>query len=244
MKDNSLVRFSCSRGKKKTLVLTLLSLIAFASESNQESPQPLGTSSGEISANLSVIDPGGPGFEENIENYIPPETFTYNFNEINNVTTDVPTLTTDLMGDRIDPSTGTISWSHTDVTIPGNFDIEVSLTRTLEDTGNWFGATRELGNWSLAIPHVRSTYVTEVNGSLTSAQYGVQPAWYRDEACSAGLNANPDFHKLIKEGTTLYNYELKKEDYWQGDTISIPGVGSQKILQDGSTKKNHFVVEG
>ena len=237
MKDNSLVRFSCSRGKKKTLVLTLLSLIAFASESNQESPQPLGTSSGEISANLSVIDPGGPGFEENIENYIPPETFTYNFNEINNVTTDVPTLTTDLMGDRIDPSTGTISWSHTDVTIPGNFDIEVSLTRTLEDTGNWFGATRELGNWSLAIPHVRSTYVTEVNGSLTSAQYGVQPAWYRDEACSAGLNANPDFHKLIKEGTTLYNYELKKEDYWQGDTISIPGVGSQKILQDGSTKK-------
>ena len=217
------------------LFIIIFAFMAFSSESSQVSTKS--SARGEVSASVSVIDPGGPGFEDSIENYIPPKTFTYNFNELNNVTTDVPTLTTELMGDHIDPYTGTVSWQHTDVSIPGNFDIDVSLTRTLHDTGNWFGATRELGNWSLAIPHVRTSYVTELDGTLTSAKFGIQPAWYRNEACSGGLNANPDFHKLIREGTVRYNFELKKEDYWQGDTISIPGVGSQKILQDGTVKK-------
>jgi RHS repeat-associated protein len=172
--------------------------------------------------------------EESIENYTPPKTYTYNFNELNNVQTNIASLTTSLMGDRIDPATGTVSWMHTDISLPGNFGLEVAVKRELSDTGNWTGATRELGNWSLAIPHVRSSYVTNVNGNFDGLLTGgVIPAWAENRACSSGLNSNPDLQKEIK----LSVFGLKKENYWQGDTISIPGVGSEKILIKDLVKK-------
>lgn len=36
----------------------------------------------------------------------------------------------DLLGEAIDPNTGSVVFSHTDVSIPGNFDLEVYLRRT------------------------------------------------------------------------------------------------------------------
>ncbi|RUO45608.1 RHS repeat domain-containing protein [Idiomarina aquatica] len=181
------------------------------------------------------MDPISPGIGDgsSTENYVPPKTFTYNFNEINNVQTDVPSLTTELMGDQTDPASGASSWTQTDVSLPGNFALEVAVKRELLDAGSWPRATRELGNWNLAIPHIRSRYITNVDGSFSHTQGSLPPAWVRGEACSAPLNSNPDFYKYI-DGA---GFELKKEDYWQGDTISIPGVGSEQILQDGTTKK-------
>lgn len=183
----------------------------------------------------------GPGEGSSLQNYVPPKTYTYNFNEINNVETNVPTLTTELMGDHIDPATGSVSWTQTDVNIPGNFELEVAIKRELLDPGSWPRATREFGNWSLAIPHIRSSYVTNTNGSFSNIHGSVLPAWYRGEACSAGLNSNPDFLKSIQGS----QFKLDKEDYWQGDTINIPGIGSTSILQDGSTKKtvNQWKIE-
>nr|WP_136249776.1 RHS repeat-associated core domain-containing protein [Ningiella ruwaisensis] len=186
---------------------------------------------------FDLPDPTGPGIGDSSGQFVAPQTFTYNFNDLNNVQTEVQSLTSSLMGDSMDLSTGTIAWMHTDVEIPGNFDIEVAIKRQLSDTGNWYRATRDFGNWSLAIPHVRTTYVTDNDGSFTSAVNGARPAWYRNEACSAGLNSNPNFRKRIKSGTQLRDYELRKEDYWQGDTVDIPGVGSYKLLQDGAQKR-------
>lgn len=182
-----------------------------------------------------TVEVSVPGNEESINNYTPPKTYTYNFNELNNVQTDVATLTTKLMGDKIDPATGTISWTQTDVSLPGNFDLPVTLERELSDTSNWTGASREFGNWSLSVPHVRSSYVADNNGVFEDVTIsgGIFPAWANNLACSSGLNANPDLRKTIKGSL----YTLNKEDYWQGDTISIPNVGSEKIQADGTTKK-------
>lgn len=218
------------------LVLAIMLLVplqgmAFVAQSTDPIAPEL-DEGGEVEQSVEAQFPGI-GDDDSLENYVPPKTFTYNFNELNNVQTDVPSLTTELMGDRIDPASGAISWTQTDVSLPGNFALEVAVKRELLDAGSWPRATRELSNWSLAIPHIRSRYVTNVDGSFLHTQGSLPPAWTRGEACSASLNSNPDFYKYI-DGA---GFELKREDYWQGDTISIPGVGSERILQDGTTKK-------
>ena len=190
---------------------------------------------------INILDPDSPSLGSSEDIYVPPKTFTYNYNELNNVETNVPTLTTDLMGDNVDPATGTLRFSHTDVSIPGNFAIDVAITRTLSDPLNWHAETRELGNWSLDIPHVRSNYITSVDGSFTGTQDGSTPAWARNKACSANLNSNPNFQKTFPlTGPVGYfaTFSIQKEDYWNGDTVHISGIGSGKLLQYGTTKKN------
>jgi len=172
--------------------------------------------------------PGGGGGSTDI--YVPPRVYTYNFNEINNVETNVPSLTTALMGDKYDPATGSISFTHTDLTLPGNFSLNVMAQRTLTDPDNWFKATLELGNWSLDLPHVRSSYLTKYAGNPSSqSRY---PYWASNTACSSTLNNNPDFYGYIANT----NYELNKRDYYNGDFVSIPGKGSSKIIMNGSLK--------
>jgi RHS repeat-associated protein len=166
--------------------------------------------------------------------YVPPKTYSYNYSEINNVQTDVTTLTTELMGDTIDLESGTLSFTQTDVSIPGNFNIPVQIQRTLSSPDNWYKETRDFNNWSLAVPHVRSTYVLNSGNNPMAGAIGGAPYWADNRACSGGLNDNPDFFKFIDSKP----YELMHRDYWNGDTISIPGVGSTTIINNNGTKTN------
>lgn len=155
--------------------------------------------------------------------------YGYNYNEINNVDPKVATLTTGLLGDTIDPASGSIKFTQTDVSIPGNFNIPVQITRTLSDPSSWHTNTQEFGNWSLDIPHVRSTYASK-NGDYKTAY------WPNGEACSRPLNSNPNFS--IGQGVApVVLFHLDSRDYWNGDTISIPGKGSVKMLMDTDSSK-------
>lgn len=183
-----------------------------------------------------------PTSEEDI--YVPPRSYTYNYNELNNVETDIPTLTTELLGDKIDEETGTLRFSQTDVSIPGNFAIDVEITRTMSTPNNWYNASLEAGNWSLDIPHIRSNYVKSLDNTFSGATANTPiPAWARNQGCSATLNSNPNFHKAFEPkngepGTfQIKNYSLKANEYWHGDIISIPKVGESRLLQFGNSKK-------
>ncbi|HBF46602.1 MAG TPA: hypothetical protein DDW91_09085, partial [Shewanella frigidimarina] len=190
-----------------------------------------------MTANFGIDDGGGfGGGGGNSDNdiFVAPKTYGYNYGEMNNVETKVATLTTDLMGDSLDMNSGALSFTHTDVSIPGNFSIPVQVQRTLGSPDNWYKETRELHNWSLAIPHVRTTYVESYGSALQGAIGGKNPYWRAGRACSGALNDNPSFSKNI-DGQP---YGLNKRDYWNGDTISIPGQGSATIINGSGGKTN------
>jgi YD repeat-containing protein len=189
----------------------------------------------------SLFDPDGgggfPGGGGSDDIYIPPKTYTYNYGEMNNVQTDVATLTTSLMGDTIDPASGAISFTHNDVTLPGNFALSVAASRTLTNPDNWYNETLEFGNWSMSLPHIRSSYVTNYVGNNHSSSGGA-PYWTVNNACSGSLNDNPSFTGYL-DGT---HYQLTRQDYWNGDFISIPGQGSTEIIRKsgGGKTTNNF----
>ena len=169
--------------------------------------------------------------------YIPPSAYSYNYGEMNNVETDVTTLTTELMGDSIDPNTGTVSFTHTDVSLPGNFNIPVMIQRTMSDPDSWYKESLELGNWSLAIPHVRGTYIRPSTDN-TVIQVGDDSPWMQGRACSR--TQRPSFSKYI--GGFLKKkaqYETSSADYSGIRTISIPGKGSVQITVKNGTLTNN-----
>lgn len=64
-------------------------------------------------------------------------------------------LGTGLLGDSIDPHTGTISFQTTDVSLPGNSKLEVAVSRRLT-TGRLYhlSVKAEFGDWELAVPRI------------------------------------------------------------------------------------------
>ncbi|MGY0622073.1 MAG: hypothetical protein ACW7DO_07420, partial [Paraglaciecola chathamensis] len=91
--------------------------------------------------------------------------YGYNIFENINDNPELASLTTGLLGDKISMFTGDIRFEQVDISLPGNSAIPVAITRTLSNPDSWFKETREFENWSLAIPHVRSTYITDRSGN-------------------------------------------------------------------------------
>ncbi|MBV1909171.1 MAG: hypothetical protein KUG78_07595, partial [Kangiellaceae bacterium] len=156
--------------------------------------------------------------------------YGYNFHEANNISPDIATLTTDLFGDKIDPSSGSISFEQTDISIPGNSGLQVAITRTLSDPDSWFRETRDFENWSLALPHVRSTYIADSTGNTRNSY------WATGDACTKPLNSNPTFITTAESNI----YIGDKDAYWNGDTVSIPGHGNAKFTEKDGTNNKRF----
>ena len=168
----------------------------------------------------------------------PPELnadHNYNYQQIKNVEPEVETLTTALFGDQIDLASGGLRFSQTDVSLPGNFALDVAFTRTLSGPESWFRETQELGNWSIDLPHVRSNYVAwpdgTPHGNFTSYVDGKTAYWPDGRACSPKLNSNPDFERNeFTENGPATKYYQQAGDYWGGDKVYIPGKGSTTLL--------------
>jgi len=102
--------------------------------------------------------PGGPG--GTIEQH-----FDLDVLKRANVEERMQALGNDLLGDQIDPNTGSLSFSHVDVSIPGNSDLEVAIrrTRSFGDPYTQFNnnytasngkASLSFGDWELEVPKV------------------------------------------------------------------------------------------
>src|SRR5690349_21112740 len=79
----------------------------------------------------------------------------------------VPTLGPDLMGDEVSHSNGALSFRMTDVSIPGNSALPMSVTRKYSVRDMRYRVTDGMmKDWDLDLPEISATFVTE---------------WYRQE---------------------------------------------------------------
>ncbi len=180
------------------------------------SPDSLHTKdAAEALSSFGPPDDGGDGFSGAFE----VKDYGYNIFENINDTPELASLTTRLFGDKISMFTGDIRFEQVDISLPGNSAIPVAITRTLSNPDAWFKESLEFENWSLAIPHVRSTYITDRSGNYKTAY------WPKGKACTSPLNANPSF-STSTGGTSYY---IHSNGYWNGDSIYIPGKGTVKL---------------
>ena len=127
----------------------------------------------------------------------------------------VGTLGADLFGDKVNLYTGTVEFIQTDVSLPGNNALPVSVGRRLATgaeslTGRTDAA---FGDWELEIPHLHGVYSTygwlaQYDNGLRCSHFSVPPL--------VGGNSGPS--------TWL------GQEYWHGHFMYVPGAGSQEIL--------------
>lgn len=120
----------------------------------------------------------------------------------------------DLMGDMIDKNTGGVSFEHTDVSIPGNFNIEVALRRKLSQGDSRSSPYQQgFGDWVLDIPVAYASYATSLvnpqrpvfnNGCLN--EYGPMR---RDATVSVGSTSQ----------------DVRFDVHAEGLVLSVPGQG-------------------
>lgn len=125
----------------------------------------------------------------------------------------------DLFGDQVNFYNGSLAFVQTDVSLPGNSQLPVSVGRRLST-----GSVGNLGqglfaHWDLDIPSIQGNF---------SAQYG----W-----TSVGTNGQPTTARCSNFGAppevfkpnTQFKYRAM--EYWHGHMLSMPGGGSDEILR-------------
>lgn len=141
--------------------------------------------------------------------------------ERQNVEERLTALGDDLMGDRIDPHTGSISFEQTDISIPGNFDIPVALTRRLSPGFLYDdGVDAEFGDWEYVVPRIKVTsiYQRPFSGSRCSDSFSTQ--FPMTQISASGLTTgNPSTTFMIGA------------QYTNGVKLDVPGYGAQEILE-------------
>ncbi|WP_444994268.1 hypothetical protein [Aliikangiella sp. IMCC44359] len=130
------------------------------------------------------------------------------------VSEEITPHTIDLLGERIDMNSGSISFHQTDISIPGNSNLEVALRRVFRGAQYVYMNKAELGDWQLDIPHIHT--------SLYRKGFGMTGSWGENKECSGPLNPGP---------TTFRGNLMDSYQYWNGDSLNIPGVANDKLLE-------------
>ncbi|MCJ8270552.1 MAG: hypothetical protein MJK04_14255, partial [Psychrosphaera sp.] len=129
--------------------------------------------------------------------------------------------TTDLLGEQIDLNSGAISFKQVDVSLPGNSGLEVAIRRTFRGKGGWGAGMADFSDWNLDIPHIQTT----LGYFYASDSHNYSGSWGDNQGCSGPLNP----------GYTFDAYKIYQDyQYWNGDTLNVPGHVNDKLLEPTS----------
>lgn len=126
----------------------------------------------------------------------------------------------DLFGDKVDLASGALSFSVTDISVPGNNSLPVALTRTLSIFNrkghalNSSGPDGAFADWDFDTPHIS----------------GVFASTWADNRCTS--SAPPPTLQQVVNHKVTYFYA---EDYWHGNHANMPGGGELLWAADGTT---------
>lgn len=161
---------------------------------------------------------------------------------------DVGVLGDGLAGDQLNFYTGATSFKATDVSLPSNHGLPISIGRSFSvETNRQRAATkgtlanpvvvspvkRPFGDWDLDIPHIR-TVMTQANGWVIDSatpqnrcsiigQTRLSP-YVPSGSPSLGVPANVP--KELGSGS----WEFTPDQYWNGYELEMPGGASQHLL--------------
>lgn len=139
----------------------------------------------------------------------------------------VRALGPDAFGEEISAYTGGISFSQTDVALPGNSALEVAIRRRLVVDGNksptkpndenlWRGYM--FGEWELDLPYLSGTY-SESQG------------WVVDTATPNARCSSPTtFNQVRPKDVAIGDVYFTSYSFWNGISLNVPGAGEQGLL--------------
>ncbi|HEY5970805.1 MAG TPA: hypothetical protein VIT22_02340, partial [Pseudoxanthomonas sp.] len=139
----------------------------------------------------------------------------------------VEALGPDMFGEEINTYTGGISFSQTDLSLPGNDKLPVTVTRRLVVDGNkspanpvddnlWRGYN--FGEWELDLPYLSGTY-SEAQGWVVST------ATPNARCSSPTTRAQFEPRNVNVGNVNFYNFS-----FWSGINLNVPGQREQKLL--------------
>ena len=142
-----------------------------------------------------------------------------------------------LAGDQVGYFTGALQFSQTDVSLPGNFDLPVSVgrrfvvepSRDLAHSSQWSTAPvkRAFGDWDLDIPYMTGTF-SRNNG------------WDVNTATPSARCSSPTSVTTARPRPDI----MVPAKFWHGNTMHLPGVGDQPLLVPLSTNTNRPTTGG
>lgn len=178
----------------------LLCFVAAASEAQDQLPQR--SAIGQIP--ITLEDQDGP--------VTPQEEHLRRVNRAQQI----EALDENLFGDSINNYTGALSFAVTDVSLPGNSQLSVSVARRFDPNdvrsrGGRFRSGHVFDDWDLDIPHMHGVFAGTVGW-----QAGPTPGLRCDQP-NASLAPPPAVNGF------------SADDYWQGNQLYVPGQGDDEI---------------
>lgn len=127
----------------------------------------------------------------------------------------VTTLGADLFGDKVNLYTGALEFVQTDVSLPGNSRLPVSVSRRL--IAGQEAPYGLFGGWDLEIPHLHGIY--------SRFRGWVPRSGLATERCS-------DFSEPKYESGSYGSLSgWNGTEFWHGSFLYIPGMGDQELLR-------------
>lgn len=121
-------------------------------------------------------------------------------------------LSADLFGDSVNFYTGGLTFRQTDVSLPGNNSLSVSVGRRVS-AGAQVEAGRPFGRWELDVPHIQGTFSLN-DGWVT--QFGTTKRCSNFSSPRSAYGTN----------SSLWGAET----FWAGSFLHIPGAEGRRML--------------
>ena len=134
----------------------------------------------------------------------------------------VSPLQMDAFGEAIRLSNGALSFSNTDVSLPGNNALPVAVSRSYEVQSRKVAGEFMFGDWDVELPNLSGTFATN---------------WVVDNTSPSTRCSNVGSGPPTASASSIGG-DLSVADFWRGVSISVPGVAGGEILMTdpGTTK--------
>ncbi|MBA0448335.1 RHS repeat domain-containing protein [Stenotrophomonas maltophilia] len=130
----------------------------------------------------------------------------------------VEPLKGEIFGEQVNLYDGSISFKATDISLPGNSELPVALSRSRSASDG--SSESPLGDWDLDVPSLSGVY-----GDLPET--AAQGHWMPAARCTT-VGAPPTLEVWNRRNTQKVNFN--PHTYWDGVRLSLPGGGGEPLL--------------